>query len=179
MTGRGDNILLVGYRGTGKSSVGRLLAEALGMSFVDMDQVIVEEEGSSISRIVENHGWPYFRGLEKNLLVRLAGGAGWVIATGGGVVLDPENRLLMKKMGRVIWLKADVDIIVQRLLQDAVTAEQRPAFSDHNLRDETAAVLHVRTPVYEGVSDAAVDTSTRSIGECVDEIVRLIHKDKN
>ena len=176
MTDRGDHILLVGYRATGKSAVGRLLAEALGMSCVDMDRVIVEEANCSISRIVENHGWPYFRGLETNLLIRLSQGTEFVIATGGGVVLDPENRKLMRKMGQVIWLQADIDIIVQRLRQDTVSAEQRPAFSDQSMSDETAAVLKERTPLYESVSDVTVDTSLKGIGECVDEIVRIVHK---
>jgi shikimate kinase len=176
MTGWGDHILLVGYRGTGKSSVGRLLAEALQMSFVDMDQVIVEEAGCTISKMVENHGWPCFRGREKKLLLRLSQGTGLVIATGGGVVLDEENRLLMKKMGQVIWLKADIDTIVQRLQQDVISAEQRPAFSEKSLRDETETVLCERTPLYDSVSDMSIETSGRNIRECVDEIMRIVHK---
>lgn len=169
------NILLVGYRGTGKTTLGRHLAQILGMTFIDMDRVIIEEAGCSISRIVEEHGWPHFREREKRLLLRLAQGTGQVIATGGGVVLYAENRALLSKMGPVIWLKADPDTIVERLKQDTAGMVQRPAFSDRTLREETEAMLQARTPLYASISNIAVDTSARDIRECVDEIVRIIH----
>jgi len=171
------NILLIGYRGTGKSSVGKKLAGVLGMDFLDMDRLLVEEEGFTIARIVQEKGWPYFRQQEKHLLQRLSRNRGQVIATGGGVVLDPENRLLLKKMGLVIWLTADIDVMVERLKQDPAGAEQRPAFSERDLREETGLILQERIPLYEEVSDFTLDTSNLSIGETVDEIVGIIHQE--
>jgi len=170
------NILLVGYRGTGKSSVGKRLAEVLGMGFLDMDHLIAEEEGFSIARIVQEKGWPYFRRKEKQLLQRLSCNSGQVIATGGGVILDPENRSLLRRMGFVIWLTADIDVMVARLKTDPVGAEQRPTFSEMDLREETGLILKERMPLYEEVSDFSLDTSDLSIGETVDEIVGIIHK---
>ena len=180
MTEPGGNILLVGYRGTGKSTLGKRLADVLDMNFIDMDRIMIHDAGCSISRIVEEHGWPHFRELEKILLLRLAQAKGQVIATGGGVVLDAENRTLLLQMGIAIWLKANPDAIMKRLQQDKEGSAQRPPFSDRNLWEETAAVLKERTPFYKGVSEVEVDTSNLDIGECVDEIVRIIHiKDKN
>lgn len=175
MADREENILLVGYRGTGKSTLGKHLAAVLDMAFVDMDRLIIEEAGCSISSMVKKHGWPHFRELEKKILVRLSQGTGQVIATGGGAVLDAENRMLLRKMGSVVWLKADPDRIVERLKQDTESAAQRPAFSDRDLLEETKAVLKERTPIYASISEITVDTSTRDIRECIDEIVRIIH----
>jgi len=176
MNDPGGNIILVGYRGTGKSTLGKRLADTLNMNFIDMDRILIQEAGCSISRIVEELGWPYFRELEKKLLLKLARATGQVIATGGGVVLDVENRTLLSKMGIVIWLKADPDAIVARLHQDKEGFAQRPSFSDRNLWEETTAVLKERTPLYKGVSEVEVDTSNLDVAECVDEIVRIIHK---
>ena len=173
---RGKNILLIGYRGTGKSTLGKRLAEALGLAFLDMDRMIVDEQGYSISRIVQERGWPYFRQLEGNLLQRLSEEKGRVIATGGGIILDPENRSLLEKMGWVVWLKADTDVMVERLQGDLEGAKQRPAFSDRDLREETEMILQERNPLYESVCDMVLDTTDLSLGESVDEIVRIIHK---
>jgi shikimate kinase len=172
---RGDNILLVGYRGTGKSTLGKRLADVSGMPFIDMDQTIVEEKGSSISEIVEDHGWSFFRTLEKNLLIRLSKGKGQVIATGGGVVLNAKNRTLLREMGRVVWLQSDPEKIVTRLTQDKTRKEQRPALSDLDLWKETNLILQERSPLYENVHDIAVNTSESTVGECVDEIIRILH----
>jgi shikimate kinase len=172
---RGDNILLVGYRGTGKSTLGKRLADVSGMPFIDMDQTIVEEKGSSISEIVEDHGWSFFRTLEKNLLIRLSKGKGQVIATGGGVVLNAKNRTLLREMGRVVWLQSDPEKIVTRLTQDKTRIEQRPALSDLDLWKETNLILQERSPLYENVHDIAVNTSESTVGECVDEIIRILH----
>jgi shikimate kinase len=173
---RSENILLIGYRGTGKSTLGKRLADVLGMAFIDMDGMIVDEQGCSISRIIQERGWPYFRQLEGNLLQRLSEEKGRVIATGGGIILDPENRALLNKMGWVVWLKADTDVMVERLKSDREGAEQRPAFSDRDLREETEIILQARTHLYESVSDVFLDTTALSPGESVDEIVRIIHK---
>lgn len=171
-----ENILLVGYRGTGKSTLGKRLAEVLHMTFLDMDRIIVEEGGRSISKMVQEQGWPYFRRQESLLLQRLSFLKGRVIATGGGIILAPENRLLLSKMGMVVWLRADIAVIVARLQGDHESAVQRPAFSDRDLWEETDLILRERAPFYENVSDFSLDTSTLTIGESVDEIVRIIHK---
>ncbi|MCU0581387.1 MAG: shikimate kinase [Syntrophales bacterium] len=178
MTEPVGNILLVGYRGTGKSTLGKRLADVLEMNFIDMDRIMIKDAGCCISRIVEEHGWPHFRELEKILLLRLAQAKGQVIATGGGVVLDAENRTLLSKMGIVIWLKADPNTILKRLHQDKEGSAQRPPLSDKNLWEETTAALQERTPLYKDVSEVELDTSNLNIAECVDEIVRIVHTKK-
>lgn len=112
------NLILVGYRCCGKTSVGKLLADLLSYDFVDTDICIESECRSSIDELVADKGWPYFRQKETQTLAQVLQGNNQVIATGGGMVLAPENRALMKTRGFVIWLAADGSTIVRRLEAD-------------------------------------------------------------
>ena len=113
-----SNIVLVGFMGTGKTVVGKAVAEEVGMTFLDMDVVIEEREGRKISDIFAEDGEPYFRSLERKLIQELSDGSGLVIATGGGIVLNPENISDFNKSSLVVCLSLDPDIIMQRLLSD-------------------------------------------------------------
>lgn len=113
-----DNIILIGFMGTGKSTVGRLLAEKLGMRFVDMDQLIEERERRSISEIFAVDGEQHFRALESDLVRELALESGLVIATGGGVVLDPRNIETFERCGLVVCLNASPETILARVESD-------------------------------------------------------------
>src|SRR6056297_3229248 len=122
------NIYLIGYRCTGKTSVGRLLSERTGWQLVDTDQRIAAHAGVPVSDIVTQKGWSYFRELEKQMLAETAGASRLVVATGGGIVLDPENRTILEDPGHfTAWLQASPETIEMRMQADAQTETLRPA----------------------------------------------------
>ncbi len=119
------NIVLIGYRGTGKSEVGKLLAERLGMEYVGMDARIIEKAGMSVPEIVEKHGWPGFRDIETEVAREYAARDNLVVDTGGGVIERPENIEALGANGRIFWLKASVPTIVSRIQGDT----ERPSLT--------------------------------------------------
>jgi len=157
------NLFLIGYRCTGKTTVGQALAERLNWTFVDTDEVVVETAGTSIARMVEVHGWPYFRRLERKTLADVANGSDQVVATGGGVVLDDRNLDVMQKTGTVVWLTADETTIARRMLADHATQTNRPSLTDQGQIDEIRQVLAERRPRYEKASDITIETDQASI----------------
>ncbi|MEN6374234.1 MAG: shikimate kinase AroL [Smithella sp.] len=164
------NVVLIGYRTCGKSTVGKLLAGKLKITFLDTDLLIEESLGMPIKEIVASRGWDYFRAREKEVVQNLAKKSGFVIATGGGVVLDEENVELLKKIGIVVWLNAPIADIIERLQEDAKTENLRPQFTNGNLACETAMVLEQRIPLYQKAADYILDTAGKSAEQVVDEI---------
>lgn len=147
------NIYLIGLRASGKTTVGRALAEVLGCALLDTDALVVERAGCTIDRLVADKGWEHFRELEKQALVQASALPGKVVATGGGMVLDPENRKLMNGTGVVFYLAADAALMAQRLMADPNTVTQRPALTTLDLHDEIAAVMTEREPLYMATMD--------------------------
>ena len=164
------NVVLIGYRACGKSTVGKLLAGKLKIAFLDTDLLIEESTGMPIKEIVAGHGWDYFRAREKEAVQKLVQRNDCVIATGGGVVLDEENVELLKKIGIVVWLNAPIADIIERLQEDAKTENLRPQFTDGNLACETAMVLEKRIPLYQKAADYVLNTAGKSALQAVDEI---------
>jgi shikimate kinase len=164
------NIVLIGYRGTGKSAVGRRLAKRLGLAFYDTDDLVERSSGQSIEEMVTAKGWAFFRQCEQAVIRRLAGADAAVIATGGGAVLDPGNVALLKQNGRMIWLIADCKTVIARMQADRGSEKRRPPLTGETPADETEALLAARTPVYRAVADGAVETSGKSVEQIVDEI---------
>ena len=164
------NIILIGYRGTGKSTVGKKIAESLQIPFYDTDELIKKHTGRIIREIVEERGWESFREEEKKVIRELSSVRESVIATGGGAVMDEENLNILKKKGVFIWLTADVRTIIERMENDKVSDEQRPSLSKGGLYRETADMLEMRIPVYRQLADFIVDTSKKNINEVVDEV---------
>lgn len=156
------NLILIGYRCCGKTRVGKLLADMLSYDFVDTDHCIESDCRFSIDLLVADKGWTYFRQKETQILERVILGNNQVIATGGGMVLAPENRALIKTHGFVIWLAADVTTIVQRLEADPQSQATRPRFTTRSLLDETRDTLARRTPFYEALADMTVDTTVHT-----------------
>jgi shikimate kinase len=154
-------IFLVGYRCTGKTTVARLLAGRLGWGWLDADAVLEERTGRSVRAVFAEEGEAGFRRRESAVLKELCGCQRHVIATGGGVVLDPENRARLRGAGRVVWLTADPETIGQRLEADAATAERRPNLSVGG-REEVRELLRFREPLYRACADVSVDTVGRS-----------------
>jgi shikimate kinase len=159
------NIYLIGFRCTGKTSVGRALARALDRPFVDADRVLVEEAGATVAEIVERGGWDDFRDREKKVLGRLSSMNGHVIATGGGVVLDAENRAMLRQTGRVVWLRAGVATIRHRMTADHHSEAQRPALTPMGLEAEIRETLAQRDPLYREVADFTVETDRVAIDD--------------
>jgi shikimate kinase len=146
------NIFLVGLRGSGKTTLGRLVAERLALLFVDTDDVIVQQAGESIAKIVSKQGWDVFRSMEKEVLRDVCSRRGQVVATGGGVVLDSGNRELLETSGVVFYLMADIATLTQRLAQDPKT-DQRPALSGLAMAQELVQCLFEREPLYMRIAN--------------------------
>ena len=157
------NLILIGFMGSGKSTVGRELHARLGYELVDMDTVIEQREGRPIARIFEENGEEYFRNLETGLLKELndGGGARKIISTGGGVVGREENRSLLRHMGYVIWLHAPVEIIYERTSRK----RERPLLQTENPVAKIEALMEKRQPWYEETAHLKVDTTGLDGGE--------------
>lgn len=163
-------IVLIGYRACGKSTVGVMLAAKLNVPFHDTDLLIEEGLGMSIKDAVAAHGWAFFRAREKEAVQGLAQKNSCVIATGGGVVLDPDNIAALKKMSIVIWLNAPPEDIIKRLCEDAQTDALRPQFTTGDLASETAGILKQRTALYKEAADFALDTADKNAFQVTEEI---------
>jgi shikimate kinase len=154
-------LLLIGYRGSGKSAVAKVLAERLGWTFLDADLALEAREGRSIRQIFAEDGEGRFRELEARLLAEICQGECQVIATGGGVILRPDNRQRLKQFGTVVWLTADSATLWQRLQNDAATPQRRPDLTTGG-RAEIEALLAAREPLYAECAQIVVDTAGRS-----------------
>ena len=165
------NVVLVGYRGTGKSVVAKLLAQQLGLRVVSLDAELQHKAGKGVPEIVQEVGWPGFRDLEEEIVATFAAQDGQVIDCGGGVIEREANFERLRAAGPVVWLKASTATIVSRIHGDT----QRPSLTGaKSFTDEVDEVLHRRTPLYQRIAHHEVDTNGRSIGDIAAEIVRLV-----
>ena len=168
------NIILIGYRASGKTSAGRELARLLGRPFFDTDRMIFAKTGRTVREIVEAGGWQAFREVEKTVISELSGLDGAVIAAGGGAVMDPDNVSMLREGGRFVWLQADARILAFRMSRDRNGATQRPSLTGAGTLMEVEKVLAKRLPVYRAVADVVVDTAGKVPAEIASEIaVRL------
>lgn len=167
-----SNIYLTGYRCTGKSTVGKILAERTHRHFIDTDGFITGYAGATVDEIVKREGWDGFRKLERFALRQVADGEDLVVATGGGIVLNPENRSLMRQTGFVVWLKARVHTLARRMASDAATATQRPSLTGASVEDEIASVLDDREPFYRVAAHLTLETDGLSPDLVAQEILR-------
>jgi shikimate kinase len=163
-------IYLIGLRATGKSTVGRLLAERLGVPFHDADAVLEARAGLTIRDIFAAEGEPYFRDLEEQVLRDLSATPPAIIATGGGAILREANRDCMRATGIVVWLTADVETMLTRLNGDATTAGRRPDLAGGG-RAEIEALLQARSKLYHSCADLTIDTTGRSPEAVVEDIL--------
>ena len=172
-----DNIFLIGYRCTGKTSAGKTLAAKLGLTFVDSDRVIVAEIGSSIAEFIAAKGWAAFREKERKVIDRLSEMDRQVVAAGGGAVVATENVRRMRSSGKVIWLQALPDTIRRRMQTDAGTAGNRPSLTGQGSLEEIAAVLDERKHLYAGAAHHLIDTDDLDTDEVVEKIIEIIETD--
>lgn len=166
-------IYLVGFRATGKSTIGRLAARELGMDFVDLDRLLCEEAGKTVEEIVAEEGWPGFRAREKDILMRSTYMAGSIVATGGGAVLHQDIWPLLKRGAVVVWLDADEEEIYKRLSRRTGDSG-RPSLTAQSLRSEIRGVLDERLPLYEKVADIRINTDGESVVEVVQKVIGSI-----
>jgi len=171
MNSRGDTpIFLIGYRGTGKSSVARELASRLGFDWVDADDVVEREAGKTIAAIFAEEGEAAFREREARVAAALSRKRRTVVALGGGAVLREDNRRVIGLAGSVVWLMASIDTILARLAADPATASRRPALTGSGERAEVESLLAVREPLYRQCATLVVNTEGKTAAEVADEI---------
>ena len=168
------NIFLIGYRCTGKTTVGRFLAKRLERLFFDTDLELVKEQGINISDIVSKRGWAAFREIEKRVIQCACERDNQVVATGGGAVLDEDNVKQMKDSGVLVWLKADISTIEKRIIEDNTTRDFRPSLTSKGSVEEVRETLLTRNPFYERAMDFFVDTDFMDIEAVCDTIIQKI-----
>src|SRR2546427_204083 len=154
------NIVLVGYRGTGKTSVAKILAERLKWSLISTDAEIVKKAGLSVPEIIQKRGWDYFRDVETQICQRVGKKVRTIIDTGGGVVLRKENVAALRERGRVFWLSAEVPTIMERIKH----SKDRPSLTQKkSYVDEVEEVLNERLPMYKAACDHIIPTDNRTL----------------
>jgi shikimate kinase len=166
-----QNIILIGYRCTGKTTVSRLLAERLGWSYADVDDRIEAVAGKTIAEIFVAEGEAGFRDREAAALAELCQRSGCVIATGGGAILREANRQLLRTGGRVAWLTAAPETLWERMNTDPTTAARRPNLTVSGGLDEVRSLIAAREPLYREVAHFAVASDTLSPEAVTDAIL--------
>lgn len=170
------NIVLIGYRGAGKSTVGAKLASRAGINFVDTDDLVEKHQRASIRDIITLRGWDHFRAVEKKIIEEISQKDNLIIAPGGGAVLDPENVGFLRKNGLIIWLKADREILCQRIDRDSRTVASRPTLTGKGALEEFGEVMAIRDPLYERAADAQIDTAGLDVEEVVEAVLSTIRE---
>jgi len=170
------NLVLIGHRAAGKTTVGRRLSVSLRKVFVDTDDLIEECQGSPIAEIVKLHGWDYFRAVEKRVISEISDHDGLIIAAGGGAILEPESVKTLKRNGFIIWLTADVQILLQRMAKDHRTTKGRPSLTGKGTLEELEEVIAYRKPFYEKASEVRVDTSVLDVDGVVNNVLSILQE---
>ncbi|MCU0651540.1 MAG: shikimate kinase [Candidatus Omnitrophica bacterium] len=166
-----NNIYLVGFMGTGKTSVGYELAKKIKQQFIDLDSLIELREKKLIADIFAEKGEPYFRKVEKQALKEVAKEKGFVVATGGGIVINPENIKIMKETGMLICLSASPEVILKRVSG----LDLRPLMNVKDPKKQIELLLKLRAPYY-ALAGKTIDTSKLSVGRVVQNIIKVISK---
>lgn len=161
------NVYFIGYRGSGKSTLAKTLARKTGLASADTDEMIVLNEKRSITEIFRDSGETIFRSLEKKALTDVSLMDKTFVSTGGGIVLDPENRERIKATGKCVYLRADPEILYKRTCRDP----KRPPLSGSPLMEEILAMLKIREPLYTGMADLILDTGVMRIEECAEALL--------
>lgn len=164
------NVVLIGFMGSGKTTVGRNLGRKLNLPLLDTDKLIVDEQNVSINEIFATKGEAFFRQLETQMVEKLIGSKeDAIISTGGGLVITEGNGELLKKLGKVVYLRTKEDTIVKRLAGDTT----RPLLKG-GLDEKTHKLLEYRTPIYEKYADIIVDTDDCGPAKLAEQIISLM-----
>lgn len=164
------NVFLIGYRGSGKTTVAAALAERLGWLWIDADAELEGRAGKTIKQIFAEQGEMAFRDLESLVLADLVKLDRHIMALGGGVVLREENRCLLAGRGKIVWLQASPEVLMARISGDATTAERRPNLTGQGGLAEIRTLLAERTPIYVSCADLTVSAENKSAAEIARQI---------
>lgn len=164
------NIIMVGFMGSGKTTVGKILAKKLGLEFFDTDRKIEEAQGMKITEIFEKKGEPFFRSLERDIACDISESENTVIGTGGGMVKNDEIMRLLKKNGIVVYLKATPEKLAYNLRND----NTRPLLMGGDKLEKIRTVLEERQPLYEEVSDITVSINRKTPKKVAEEIIKKL-----
>jgi shikimate kinase len=165
------NIVLIGMRGSGKTAVGKILAQKMGREFVEMDELITRKAGLTIPEIVEKHGWGKFRDLEEEITSEVARQNNIINASGGGMVTRENNIIKLKASGVMVWLQADVDTLVSRTGEDT---NRPPLVEGRSRREDMKLTLKERRPLYQQAADLTVNTENKTPEEVADLVINLL-----
>ena len=170
------NVVLIGYRCSGKTTAGKIIAKKMKRAFLDTDVMIQDKAGRSIAEIVSINGWEYFREIERDIIKDISTRDSIVVATGGGIVMDEGNVRGLKQNGFIVWLKGDIDVLKERMEKDDGSGRRRPSLTGEEPMDEIEKVLNIRNPLYLKAGDLVVDTSQLSVQEVADLILKELAK---
>lgn len=159
------NLVLIGFRGSGKTSIGRKAAPRLGLRFVDTDRLVEEREGRSVADLFSLFGEARFREAEAAVIAALAGIDGCLVAAGGGAPCGEGNRAVLSRLGRVVWLKASPATVLVRMRGGV-----RPALTGLPAEEEVETLMRKRHDDYAALADAAIETDGKSRREVTDEL---------
>jgi len=168
------NIVLIGPMGAGKTTIGKRLSVLLHREFIDTDELLEQQFNTSVSNIFQNHGETFFREYESKLLTKIKLSPAKVIATGGGCILDPTNRLVLQGLGTVYYLQVSVDSQLQRLAM----INNRPLLPSINKQRQLYLLktMSERVPFYEAIADLKVNTDNKSIDAVIAQLKSLIYE---
>ncbi len=170
----GGNLVLIGFRGSGKTSVGRLVAARLNWAFVDTDERIESLAGRPICELFEQLGPAWFRQQETRLIGELVGGRQQVISVGGGAVLEERNRGALRTAGICVWLTAPAEELYRRMLADPRNAQTRPPLTGQDGLAEVRHLLSEREPLYAAAAHRTLSTAGRTLEEVAEALLRLV-----
>ncbi|MFN3531838.1 MAG: shikimate kinase [Candidatus Brocadia sp.] len=168
------NIILIGFRGTGKTTIGKIIAQRLGKEFIDADEYLEQKHGKTIKDIFAEGGEKLFREIEVQIIAELCLLDNRVIATGGGAILREENVRKLKENGVIIFLDADVDTIYKRIHEDTQTQQRRPSLTNLSKHEEIEYLLAYRRPLYDRVADFVINTASLSRNDTANKIIAFI-----
>ncbi|MFT4516719.1 MAG: shikimate kinase [Gammaproteobacteria bacterium] len=164
------NIFIIGSMGSGKTSIGKILAKNNHLSFLDTDHEIIRSCGYSIPDIFEKFGEEHFRNLETEQLRKMDAIENHIISTGGGIVLKDDNKKLMKSLGLIIFL----DINISSQMDRVKNRKNRPLLNDKNLKDNLLSLKKIRDPIYKKISNYIIDVSGKERNQVINEIQKII-----
>ncbi|MDG1874958.1 MAG: shikimate kinase [Mariniblastus sp.] len=171
------NLYLIGYRGSGKSTVGPLLARHLGWKSVDADDLVEFDAKKSIAEIFAADGEAEFRQLETQVIQRVSKASNWIVSLGGGAPMFPTNREFISCSGKVVYLSASLDVLWGRIAADETTGDRRPDLTELGGQAEVEQLLKTRIPIYEACADYTVNVDDASPEEIAEAIVQWLQTD--